>query len=388
MAAVSAGRAGARVALAEKNELPGRKYLYAAMGRGALTNRNLTLDSFHGRQARFVADALAAFPADDLRRWFADHGEPLEDWPHYGLVVPRGGPESALAALASALGDAAFLGDHRAVAVARNSDSFAVTFDGGRVITARRLVLAAGAPNLPQLGGETTGLALARSLGHELAPPRPMHMALTPADPWLTELAGLWMDVRLGLWRDGTELAAAQGSLLFTRGHLTGEAVFNLGQQQDNFAGATLQVDFFPELDSGDVAEWLHRTLGGRTQLPAQQALDDMLPPALARCLLARQRVKPGARSRQVELRQRQGLVEDMTALRLTLAGSLGLGAAEACGGGVKLSAVNPRTMESRLVPGLYIAGQMLDLCADWGGALQHASLATGLLAGRHAGGV
>lgn len=390
MAAVHASAAGARVGLLEKHELPGRKFLMAAMGSGALSNTALSLDTFHGRDARFVADALAALDSETLSAWFEAEGAPLIAGPNYGLLVPRDGPGAVLAALVSALGNTAFMPENRVTKATRSDGGFVITTDDGRKLRAARLVLATGAPNLPQLGGETTGLELARKLGHTLQPVHPLHAPLATSEEWLRGLTGLWMDVRLALHAGPREVATSTGSMLFTQGAVTGQAVFNLtcaGAEALNTGKAdTLVVDFFPELQQADVAEWLYRTLGGHTQILAAEALDDMLPRQLGDRLLARLNVKRNARSRDIELRQRESLVAEMTGLRVAIDGTLGMHAAEAATGGVSLREINPRTMESRLVPGLYIVGQMLDINANWGGFLQHFSLASGLLAGQAAG--
>lgn len=390
MAAVCASASGARVTLLEKQDLPGRKYLMAGMGSGALSNTGLSLGSFHGRESRFAADALAAFDRDALRAWFAAEGVAVTDGPHYGLMLPTGGPDAALAALAGALGDTELLSEARATSARRSGDQFQVTLDDGRKLKARRLILACGGPNLRQIGGESTGLEIAAKLGHELAPSHPAHVPLEPADAWLAELAGLWMDVRLTLKQGNHEIAQSEGSMLFARGALTGEAVFNLTLHAaaaiaDN-PGLTLSINFFPELEHADVEEWLYRTLGGHTQLPAREALDHMLPRQIGDRLLARQNVKPAARCRQIEKREREGLLAEMTGLAVTITGTLGQHAAEYSVGGVRLRDINPRTMESRITPGLYVVGQMLDVLPDWGGAVQHFSLASGFVAGREAG--
>lgn len=389
MSAVAASESGARVALVEKQALPGRKYLMAAMGSGALTNTRMSLQSFHGREARFVADALAGLDADALKDWLAGQGVALSEAPHYGLVVPDGGPWAVLAALAGALGETDFLAEARVANIRARGGAFQVQLDDGRTLGARKVILATGGANLPQLGGEVTGAQIARGLGHGLAAYAPLHVAVRPADAWLSELVGLWMDVKLTLRKGQTEIASSTGSMLFVQGALTGEAVFNLGpdaaRAMAEQSGLTLVANFFPELERADVAEWLYRTLGGRTQLPATEALDDMLPRRLGDRLLARQRVKHSAKARDVEKHQREGLLAEMTGLEFGLVGTLGDRASEAALGGINVREINPRSMESRVQPGLYVVGQLLDVSADWGGMLQHFALASGRLGGHHA---
>lgn len=369
--------AGARTALLEKNALPGRKYAYSTMGKGALANTAPALEHFHGRDARFVADALNALPLPELAAFFARNGATVAPGEHYGLLLPEG-PDAALAALARALGECEFMPETRAAAAERTPGGFRITLDDGRDLECARLILAAGGPNLPQLGGELSGLEIAQRLGHRVRPPRPAHAALA-AEEWTRDLAGLWMDVRAQ-----AEGAQTTGSLLFTRAGLTGQAAFNLARHFGD-APAELLISFFPNQTREEVEQWLFRTLGGKTRVRAVEALDAMLPQRLAAALLARQRIKPGARVDRLEQQHRKGLLEEMLGLRVRITGTLGFGAAETFTGGVSVRELDPRSMESRLVPGLYVAGSMIDVDADWGGFAQHFALASGMVAGRHA---
>lgn len=389
MAAGAASQAGARVALLEKQSLPGRKYLLAAMGKGALSNLDLGLHRFHGRDARFVSDALAALPQDELRRWFARQGVDLVDGPHYGLIAPPQGPDSALAALVAGLGDATFLPEHRAAAVTRGK-TFAVTLDDGRRFHSDRLILAMGLPNLPQCGGELTGLEIAQRLGHRVEPVFAAHVPLALEEPWLSDLCGLWLDVDLALRTPRRELARSTGSLLFTQSGLTGQAVFNVAREAgpalEGAEHLTLTVNFFPGESPTEVARWMHEAFGSHTRENAYVVFDRLIPRALGDRLLRRQKVKPTLRAEQLEHPQREGLLRDLTELQLNVRAPLGMAASERARGGVSLREIDPRTMQSRKVPGLFVVGSMLDLSCDWGGHAQHFALASGLLAGRAAG--
>ena len=169
--------------------------------------------------------------------------------------------------------------------------------------------------------------------------------------------------------------------MLFTAAGLTGEAVFNVAGSVE--PGCRLVVNFHPGQTRDEVAEWLHRVFGERTREPAEVAIDYIVPASLGRVFLARQRIKPGARVMQLDEQHRQGIVADMHHSTLTVTGTLGMRAAEACTGGVNVREVDPRTFASRRQPGLYVVGRVLDVSADWGGFEQHFALASGFVAGR-----
>jgi predicted Rossmann fold flavoprotein len=207
---------------------------------------------------------------------------------------------------------------------------------------------------------------------------------------WTRELAGLWMDVQVALMGDSAICQGTKGPLLFTRAGLTVQAAFDIsrlvgpalaeGRRQE------LLVNFFPEQSRDEVEQWLFRTLGGQTRVRAVEALEPILPPPLAAAFLARQKIKPGARVDRLEQTHRKGLMDDMLGLRLAITGTLGFEAAEDFTGGVNVREIDPRTFASRVAPGLYVIGRMLDIDADWGGFRQHFALASGMLAGGHAG--
>jgi len=389
MAAGTAAQGGARVALLDKQSLPGRKYLMACMGKGALSNNDLGLHRFHGRDARFVSDALTALPQGELRQWFAAQGVELVDAPHYGLIAPPQGPDSALAALVAALGEAEYLPEHRVAAVHHGTE-FTVTLDDGRKFQAARLILAMGTPNLPQCGGEFTGLEIAQRLGHGIEPVFPAHVPLALDEPWLADLCGLWLDVDLALHTQRRELARSTGSLLFTQSGLTGQAVFNVaheaGPALEGAEHLTLAINFFPGESPTEVTRWMHEAFGSHTRENAYAVFDRLIPGALGDRLLRRQKVKSTLRAEQLEQPQREGLLRDLTDLRLQVRSTLGMAASENARGGVSVREIDPRTMHSRKVPGLYVVGSMLDVTCDWGGFAQHFALASGLLAGRAAG--
>lgn len=384
MAAVQLRRRGIPFRIFEKQPVVGGKFCYSAMGAAAVSNTGLDFQRFHGRHARFVSDALSAFGPDELRQWCEQAGVELVDAEYYGLVKPAGGGYEVVVALLAEVSDAF---ENRAVASVRKDDTgFVVELADGESLPAKAVVLAAGGANLPQLGGGDDGYRIAQSLGHTLAPVYPALVGVTVAEAWPLELSGLWMDVRLRLLEGRRELAEATGSMLFTRSGLTGEAAFNLSHAIEpalaRGADLELAVNFFPGMRDEEVDRWLFRVFGERTREAVHEAIDHILPRRLGAALLAHQKVKRGSRVMQLDERQRANLLQEMLDTRLRVRGTLGMRAAEGVTGGVNLREIDPRTFQSRLSPGLYVVGQLLDISADWGGFEQHFALASGFVAG------
>ena len=381
MCAIQAADRGLSVLVLDRCDTVGGKHCYTSMGAGALTNARLDVSRFHGREARFVTDAISHFDTPALHHWFAARGVTLTEAEYYGLVCPPDAAD-AIEALVTALEQA---GAELRCGV--NVESVQRTATGFSVndVSARAVVLATGGANLPQLGGGNEGYDLAEALGHRVQRAHPAHVGITVAESWVTHLPGLWMDVELKL-QVGRKITDSVGSMLFTGSGLTGEAVFNLSAQVEPGISADpeLRVNFHPAMHFDDVAEWMHRVFGERTREQSDSAIDYIIPRALGEQLLARQNVKPGTRVMQLSEAQRKGLLQDMTSMQLRVTGTMGMRAAESCSGGVHVRDVDPRTFSSRHVPGLYIVGRMLDVSGDWGGFEQHFALASGWLAGRN----
>jgi predicted Rossmann fold flavoprotein len=386
MAAIHAQTPGTLVL--EQQPWVGARLCMSAMGTAAISNADVSVEHFHGRHARFVSDALAALPLTALLEWFHRRGVPVSEAPFYGLMVPEGGGAELLECMLDELASAGaeLRTEAEVVAVAHDGEAFQLELAHGEVLRARRLVLATGAGNMPQLGTSRRGYELAGALGHGVTPVLPAQVPVTVRQTWAMRTSGCWMDVSAALLSGGREVAATEGSVLFTHSGLTGEAVFNLSGEvaPRMLAGEalTLELNFHPDLTRDEVAEWMHRVLGERTRERAVRALDHMVPAPLVRAMLHDLKVKPHARAMHLERPQRDTLLEWFTAARLQVTGVLDARAAEAVTGGVPVREVNPRTMESRCTPGLYVAGGMLDVRADWGGHGQHFAFASGLLAG------
>jgi predicted Rossmann fold flavoprotein len=375
MTGIQAARRGLSVLVIEQHRQACERFAASGMGAAPVSNAGLDIARFHGRHARFVSDALAALPPSRLRDWFAAIGVTLAQAEHYGHIIGNHVPQALSAALAEAGGE---LACGIAVTGASHGQAGFEIMAGGP-LKARTLVLATGP--------DRSGAELAAALGHKLNLMLPAQVPLVPAEDWPRELAGLWMDVRLTLLAGERLVLEREGSLLFTPGGLSGEVVLNVsGEASQRLAKGeklALQICFFPGMDEADVSEWMFRVLGEHTRMKAVEALDRMLPARLAAALLRLLKVKPTARSMHIEQRQREGLLARMLATRLELSGTAGMQAAESKRGGVAVREVNPRTFASRVCPGLFIAGSLLDVSADWGGFEQHFSLACGYLAGK-----
>jgi predicted Rossmann fold flavoprotein len=274
-----------------------------------------------------------------------------------------------------------------------------------RTLHARRVVLATGGMSYPGCGTTGDGYAWAKSLGHSIVTPRAALAPLTTDAAWVKELQGITIGdcvVRLtpadhdaahkatsavGRKR-GAFLAERRGSLLFAHFGLSGPAAMDVSRFVSGAprgARPSLVCDFTPTLSEAELDARLAAAASESGRRQAGRLLDDWLPARLGRALVVLAGVDPERKAAELGRDQRRQLaaLAKQTAIRLT--GTLGFEKAEVTAGGVALDEVDFRTMESRIAPGLFVVGELLDLDGPIGGYNLQAAFSTGHLAGDNA---
>ncbi len=366
----------------------GAKILVAGGGRCIVTHWRVSEADFAGSTPPAIRKVLARFTADDAVDFFKAAGVELkrEDT---GKLFPV--TDSARTVLDALVREATHVGTAlvhpaRVETITRDTAGFLLTTSAGP-LHAARVILCAGGKSLPKSGSDGGGHLLATSLGHSLtAPIVPALVPLVlPADHWIREFSGLTLPAELVLSAaTGKRIKACTGSTLCTHFGLSGPAVLDISRHwlvsRDQAAAGTapsarLSINWLPGTPP-EAIDALLLTPGGRGTLAI---LRDHLPDRLARqlCELA------GApTSGDLPREPRKRLVHLLTATPLDVTGDRGFTLAEATAGGVPLSEVRLDTMESRLCPGLYFAGEVLDVDGRIGGFNFQWAWASGFLAG------
>ena len=377
--ALEAGRRGLGVLLLEAGPRPGRKLAVSGGGRANFSNRSVTAADYLCRpDPAFPGPALAAVTPEDMLRRMRAWRLPVEERDHgrLFLTVPARRLVRALEGACAAHG--CRLACHAAVRAVERAEGAFVVHAAGRRWRGRALVLALGSPAWPAAGGSYAGWHLAASLGHRVVPARPALVPLrlsgeTPLGAALRGLAVISVPARLTLSpQEGGVQRSFEDDLLFTHTGLSGP--LTLGASLFWREGQPLELDLLPGHDTMALLD----AGGARTPrsllrgLLPQRLLDAVLPPELAR----RKTAEPSRAARRE-------VTAALHALRVTPSGTEGLNRAEACAGGVDTAEVEPSSMESRLVPGLFIIGELLDVTGRLGGYNLHWAWASATLAGR-----
>lgn len=427
MAAREAAGRGRRVLVLERNREAGRKLCISGGGRANFTCRHLTARHYRCETDGFCAPVLKAFSPAVMERLVARWGLSVEERSHGQLFLTVPARNLLHCLWEDCRERGVILRTGCTVQRLEAGDAgFCVHTDSG-IYTARAVILALGSPAWPQTGATGTGFRLAQALGHQLVPPLPAltplflppdafpalrqsreperhfpaaarpagvrgRAALSPARPvpmpaaaptrtQEDSLAGISLPVRMHLPQAGLSPDLArdpvwQDDLLFTHEGISGPATLKASLFWDE--GQALEVDFLPHtsfrtlLDDPAAGRQTPRSLL-RRQMP-QRLADALLPPDLAQRRVA-----------ELSRAARETICAAVHACRLMPSGRAGFKKAEVCRGGIHTRDVDPRTLQSRLVPGLFLAGEVLDVTGLLGGYNLHWAWASGVVAGRSA---
>jgi hypothetical protein len=393
MAAVTAARAGAEVVVVEPNEKVGRKLYITGKGRCNVTNAG-TLDEMMAsipRNSKFLYSALSRFTAQDTMQFFEALGVPLK--------VERGNRVFPQSDKASDIIDALFFEMRRqGVNLLRDRVTGLLTEgdrvtgikleNGGELGNCKAVILATGGASYPRTGSTGDGYALARSVGHAIVPVRGSLVPLESADPDCKRLQGLSLrNVELKVKNQKNKVVyREQGELLFTHFGLSGPLVLSasahLNFDQDRY---TAHIDLKSALDEQKLDARLLRDFETRANQDFSNALGGLVPRSLIPVMIDRTGIDADAKVHDIRKDQRRRLLETLKDLSVEITGPRPVEEAIITAGGVKVGQVDPKTMESKLAPGLYFAGELLDVDAYTGGFNLQIAWATGHAAGQAA---
>ena len=390
MAAIHAAERGRRVLLLEKNRKPGVKILMSGGTRCNITHDcdNRGIVQAYGPQGKFLHSALAALSVQQTVAFFNAEGvaTKIEDT---GKVFPVSNRAvDVLDALLRRLkrSGATLATEEPVTDLRKPDDSFEVT-TSQRVVTCPRVILTSGGQSYPGSGTRGDGYGFASRFGHTIVPPRPALVPLTVQADWVGELRGVTLaDVNVKVLEQNRPLAARRGGFLFAHFGLSGPAPLDVSKAVSRHPAPRsleLELDFLPARPEPEFDEFLRTEslASGKKQLAV--VLSELLPRRLCDALLQLTGQPTDRKATGLSKPDRKELVAAVKRLRVPLTGTLGFEKAEVTSGGVSLDEVDSRTMESKLCPGLFLAGEVLDLDGPIGGYNFQAAWSSGWLAGR-----
>ncbi len=394
MAAGQAKENGADVILLEKMKRPGRKLGITGKGRCNVTNNADIADFINhfGKNGRFLRQAFSRFFAPDLVEFFRQKG--------LALCLERGGryfPASGKAMDIVKL----FLDwlQEIGVQIKTQSPVDRIIFNSNKIegvkvgkhsIAADAVIIATGGCSYPATGSTGDGYALAKAAGHSLITPRPALVPLKVSGGLHPNLAGLEIrNCTAKLLIENKIKQKLFGELHFLHNSIGGPIVLSLsGAAVDGLQAhkkVSLILDIKPALDESKLDNRLIRDLNKRNKEPLETMLRGLLPTPLVTFCLQQTALPPELLAGKVTKKERKKILYWLKHNRFEISGFHSFAKAIVTAGGVKLSEIHPKTMESKFVSGLYLAGEVLDLDGDTGGYNLQAAFSTGWLAGRNA---
>ena len=389
MAAISAAQKGANVQILERNEKVGRKIYITGKGRCNVTN-DCTLDEFMRevpRNPRFLYSALSYFGPQHMMELLEDGGCPV--------VVQRGrrvfpATEKAsdvtrtLEKLMRESGVKVVYGARvKDICIAENAVTGVQLLDG-RVIEGDRVIIATGGLSCPLTGSTGDGYRMAETVGHTVTPRSAVLSAIETVETWPGELMGLSLrNVTLTMKKGKKTLYSELGEMLFTHFGVSGPLVLTAScHLPENLADASVTLNLKPGLTREQLDARLQRDFDDNSRKMLRSVLPGLLPARLAELFPALCGVDGDKICAQITREEREAIADKVQNLPLTLKKLAPIEEAIVTRGGVSVKEIDPSTMESKLVSGLYFAGEVIDVDAHTGGYNLQIAWATGALAG------
>ena len=376
------------VILFERQARVGRKLQATGNGRCNLSNRNATWEDYHGDVPEFAKDALDHFSVEKTLDWFHDLGL-YTVTENSGRIYPYSDQANSVVDVLR------FALQKENITV---KTGFEVTraklTEGGfwvegsqESVYCQRLIIACGGLAGTKLGGSMAGYKLLRSFGHKCTKLRPTLVQLKSSWSGCASLKGVRANCHVQILHNDAIHAESRGELQFTEYGLSGPVIFEVSRDVCQGAGKwSARLNFLPDVREDALLAQLEKRC--QRDLPAEELLTGMLHNRLGRVLVQASGIRGQAQVNQLNGYELQELCRNILSFEADLSDTMGMDAAQVTAGGIVTKEFDPATMESRLVPGLYACGEVLDIDGDCGGYNLQWAWSSGHLAGSHAGGL
>lgn len=389
-AAIAAAGNGQHVLLLEKNNRLGKKLLITGKGRCNVTNHCSAQEVLNNtqRNARFLYSALSVFPPEKTMSFFESHGCPLKTERGNRVFPASDRSQSILECLQGELRRAnVAISEECVTEILENSGSVTGVQTEKGSYESRWVILATGGVSYPSTGSTGDGYRFAEQLGHTVTPREGNLVPLESDDGDCAQMQGLSLrNVAVKLLNaNGKVLYQDFGELLFTHFGISGPTVLSASCHLKG-DGCRLLIDLKPALDEEKLDSRILRDLNLYRNRSMENALTDLLPRSMIPVVLHRLNIAPTMQANSLTRQQRRGLTSLLKMFPVSISGKRPIDEAIITSGGIKVSEINPKTMESKLVHGLYFCGEIIDCDAYTGGFNLQIAWATGYCAGISAG--
>ena len=385
-AAICSARIGHKVVLLEQNNRIGKKILVSGNGKCNIDNKYISNHRFHSQNPAFIEEVLKGYDFEVVEKFFTSLGLELVEGKE-GKMFPMSLQASSVVELleyeAKKVG-VEIVCDCAVTSIDKKGTTFTLETTQGKK-TCEQLVLASGSPAAPHLGGSNAGYAFATKLGHSLIPRHPSLVQLCSEETWVKGCAGVKVAGLAKLYANGEYITEKKGDLLFTNYGISGLAILDLSREVStrlaSFDYCELSLDLMPELSKEKLTNLLQNRVKQNSEKPLSLWLQGVINKKLIPIILEQSKCKVRTED-ALNRKEINKLVHAIKNLKLSICDTKGFKGAEVSTGGIDTNEVNPQTMESKLVPNLFFAGEILDVDGDRGGFNFHWAWVTGLKIG------
>ncbi len=411
---MTAGRAaecGARVLLIEKNDTLGRKLLITGGGRCNVTNAQQDVRKFlekYTDNAKFLFSTFSQWDVEKTLNFFYLREMPTKV-ENEGRVFPvSDSAQSVWNTLVEYMraGGVTVLSDSSVTEIVRESTKDKNTEksgngkvseilvgvkiksgkNSGEVVRGRSIVIATGGTSRPETGSTGDGYAWLKKIGHTIVEPTPSLVPIVVKDKWISRVAGVGLkDAKITTFQNNKKQEVSRGKILFTHVGLSGPTILNMSRDIGEllkYGEVAVSLDLLPDFDHGQLNKKLQEIFKENTNKKFRNSLGSLVPSALATVLVELSLIGEDTPCNSVTREERLKLIDLLKGLRLNVDKLLGLEKAIVTSGGVVLSEVDFKTMQSRLFPNLYLVGDILNIDRPSGGYSLQLCWTTGFVAG------
>ena len=387
MAAITAKKSGKEVIILERKDRILKKVLITGNGRCNITNVNANISNYFGKNISSVENILNRFTPQDTMDFFNELGIVCNE-ENRGKVYPLSGQASSV--VDALRFEAEKLGikietEFYVRKIEKDGFKFKIYSEDKKKIEAGRVILAAGGQSYPELGSNGSGFELAKELGHSVTKLSPSIVQLKTEKNQVKGLQGIKTDVAVTAYGDNKKICTYDGELLFTDYGISGNVVFNISFVMPLYKNVEFEIDFMEKFDYNELYEMLKERKRILSHLTMENYFNGMINKKLGQFLSKVSGIeklsKPVKDLNDSEIRK---LCTVLKKYRVKILDTTGFKNAQITAGGVSLDEVNPETLESKIVKGLYFSGEVLDVYGECGGFNLQWAWASGYIAGKN----
>lgn len=396
IAAIAAARNGAKVTIVEKGSRLGRKILVSGNGRCNMSNEGVSWQNYHGKHPKFTASVFGRFSNFDTLEFFHDLGlsTKTEDG---GRIFPVSDQaESVLQVLEYELESLGVqtLFKSRVDSIEKKNGKFTIKIFNGKTLSADKIIIATGGRSYPKLGSSGDGFDFAKQFGHSIEQLFPVSVGLEVSKeykPVCNKLQGVKIEAGAKAIQDETVIAEEIGTVLFTHFGLSAWAIMRLSfevsrlMNLETVENVEVFIDFFPEQSFEDLDRMVEEIWGNNPKKTLGFSFVGLMQRKIAPALLDNLGIDSTRKVGSISKDDRRKILESFKSFKFVVEGTRTWDEAQFTYGGVSVEEIDSKTMESKLVPGLYFTGEVVDIVGDSGGYNLQWAWSSGYVAGNAA---